>query len=130
MMFNAIPTLIVAGVVAGCGGSAPVPEPPAEQTALQEVGQMYQAYEAEFRKPPSKGQDVMRYAPGFSHGSMAVQNKDVEVAWGVPLSAGSKSVLAYEKGTPKGGGKVLLADGETLAVMTPAEFEAAPKAGK
>jgi hypothetical protein len=118
---------------AGCGGgSSPASqaEPPPQQIALSEVGEMFRLYLNEHHKPPRGGKDVARYAPAFSHGSMAVQNGDVIVFWGADLTPGSTAVLAHERDVPKTGGMVLLQDGETIKPMTVQEFQAAPKAGK
>jgi hypothetical protein len=118
---------------AGCGGGASHGtgvEPPRQQIALSEVGEMYRLYVNEHRRPPQRGKDVAPYAPAFSHGSMAVQNGDVVVSWGANLGPGSNAVLAHEKAVPKDGGMVLLQDGETVKPMTAQEFQAAPKPGK
>ncbi len=120
----------LAGLAGGCGGSqTPIPEPPVEQTALREVGEMYRVYSEGNKKPPRGGNDLAPLAPAFSHGSMALVNKDLTVFWGAPVAPGSDAVLAHEKGVPKDGGMVLLQDGQTLRKMSADEFKAAPKAG-
>ncbi len=121
-------TLVCLG---GCGGPAPpATEPPPENVALQEIGQMYSSYIDEFKRPPRAGKDLMRYAPAFSHGSMAIQNQDVVLFGGINLEPGATAVLAYQKVVPKTGGMVLLQDGETVKAMTAQEFQVASKAGK
>lgn len=85
---------------------------------------MYRAYAELHKSPPRAGADLERYAPAFSHGSMALVNRQVEVFWGAPIEPGSVAVLAHEKD----GGFVLLQDGETVKSLTADEFKAAPKA--
>jgi hypothetical protein len=121
-----------ASVVAlvGCSGeSTPKGEPPVQNMALQELGEMYRMYTKETKNPPAAGKVLMKYANGFSHGSMAIQNKTIGVYWGARIAPGETSILAYEKDVPKTGGSVLLLDGETVKTLTSQEFAAATKAG-
>ncbi len=122
---------IVASIAWGCGRPAapPLAEQPPEQTALRQVGEMYATFAEQHGRPPRGEADLATYAPAFSHGSMALVNRQVVVAWGAGLVPGSGSVLAHEKDVAKAGGPVLLQDGETIRVMTADEFKAAPKAG-
>jgi len=98
------------------------------KSGLREVGEMYRAYAELHKSPPRAGADLERYAPAFSHGSMALVNRQVEVFWGAPIEPGSVAVLAHEKDGGKDGGFVLLQDGETVKSLTADEFKAAPKA--
>ncbi len=122
--------VVLCGLV-GCSGDAtPTGEPPVQNTALQEFGEMYRMYIKETKKPPENGKPLMKYTAGYSHGTMAIQNKTIDAFWGAKLEPESKSVLAYEKQAPESGGVVLLQDGETIKSMTAEEFKASPKAGK
>ncbi|MDG3007519.1 hypothetical protein [Paludisphaera mucosa] len=124
------PLLIVAGLgLAGCGGgtSPSAAEDSPEQADLLEVGEMYRIYIDDNKRPPRAVKDVLKYAPAFNFGSMALQEKRVVVLWGADLQAESTEVLAYEAKAPESGGAVLLRDGLTVKAMTPAEFQAAAK---
>jgi hypothetical protein len=100
---------------------------------LMEVGEMYTSYLKEHGTPPRKVSDFEKYSPGFTFGSMALQNGDLVAVWNAPKATdpaeAATRVLAYQKKTPKEGGKVLMQDG-TVKEMTAVEFAAAPKAGK
>jgi hypothetical protein len=119
---------------AGCGQgdlAASKGETPPEQMGLMEVGEMYTTYLKEHGSPPKKKADFEKYSPGFTFGSMGVQKGDLVVVWNAPKatdpSEAATKVLAYEKKTPKDGGKVLMQDG-TIKEMTAQEFATAPKA--
>ena len=118
-------------LAAGCGGSviSDSAEPDsATKLGLREVGEMYRSHAEQYKFPPRSGADLDRYAPAFSSGSMALVNRQVEVAWGAPIEPGSVAVLAFEKGAGKSGGLVLLQDGETIKSLNADEFKAAPRA--
>lgn len=99
-----------------------------EVIALRELGEMYTLQIKQTQKPPETGKPLMQFAAGFSHGSMAIQNKTLGVYWGAPIEKQGQAVLAYELKAPEAGGLVLLSDGETVKPMTAEEFQAAPKA--
>lgn len=113
----------------GCGGGeAPRPELPTEGTALRELGEMYLMSTKENHKPPESGKPLMKYMAGFSHGTMALKNRTLDVFWGAKIEPNATAVLAYERKAPESGGLVLLLDGETIKEMTVDEFKAAAKA--
>lgn len=117
---------------AGCGSASQANDPQAtqESMALAEVGEMYRAHLDEHGRPPARVADLDRYAPGFTIGSLALQNGDVVAYAGATPSAESDAgvVLAYEKQVPESGGGVLTLAGE-VRPMTADEFRDAPKAG-
>lgn len=121
---------VLSALLSACGEERPpaVDSSNAEALALVELGEMYMMHSKRTSKPPDSGKPLMKYMMGFSHGSMAIQNKTVGVYWGAPVEKGSTAVLAYDAETPKTGGSVLLQDGQTVKNMTPEEFNVAPKA--
>ncbi|MDR3618459.1 MAG: hypothetical protein P4L85_03845 [Paludisphaera borealis] len=124
--------LCAIATLSGCDGgtssSTDVDASKTEVIALKELGEMYALLVKQTQKPPEAGKELMKFAEGFSHGSMAIQNKTVGVYWGAPIEKEGKAVLAYEAKAPEAGGLVLLSDGETVKPMTAEEFQAAPKA--
>jgi hypothetical protein len=116
------------GCDGGTASSTGVDASKPESIALKEFGEMYALLVKQTQKPPEAGKALMKYAEGFSHGSMAIQNKTMGVYWGAPIEKEGKAILAYEATAPESGGLVLLSDGETVKSMTAEEFQAAPKA--
>jgi hypothetical protein len=114
----------------GCssdGGSAPPPE----TTALREVDMMLRT---PLPRMGPKGPDLKMFQNDFPVGTQAAMSGDIVILWGAKmLDEGDKTksleIVAYEKKTPTEGGYVLTLSGD-IKKMTPAEFEAAPKAGK
>jgi hypothetical protein len=125
--------LTVLALSAGCGhgGSGPPPGPELFQhTALQEVGDLFRLHALDTKKPPARLADLARYKMGMPTGYQEVDNGNIIVSWGTPLSdTAAATVLAYEKAAPDAGGFVLMQDGKTIKKLTAEEFKAAPKAG-
>ena len=95
---------------------------------------MLSLYSGEHRRGPAKADDLARYQVGFPLGYRAVQSREIVVFWGATMpgegeGGKTEAVVGYEKKVPSEGGFVLLHNG-TVKEMSPAEFQAAPKAGK
>ncbi len=123
----------VLGVLTGCS-SQPRGEVPPTFTVLQEVNDLLHASAGAAGRPAAKLADLDRYQSMYPRGYEAVKSGNVVVLWGAALKGEGQAsrddpVVAYEKGVPTDGGYVLLSAG-TVKKMTPAEFNAAPKAGK
>lgn len=102
-----------------------------EETALKEVGSLYQACIDQNSRPPKSVKDFSKDAAALPFGYDWLSRGDLVAFWGATLSdAGSGAVLAYEKKAPEKGGYVLMQDGKTVKTMTADEFKAAPKAGE
>jgi hypothetical protein len=114
----------------GCGSTA-VPADEVSQTQLEDVYGMYKTHVEKLKRPPTKLSQLEPWEPAYVNGYAAVNQGEVMVKWGQPLSSGggaNTGVLAYEKDTPGKGGFVLLQDG-TVKHVSAAEFEALPKTG-
>lgn len=76
----------------GCGGgtSTSAPEQTPQHVELLEVGEMYRIFIQDNRRPAQAVKDLMKYAPAFDFGAMALQEKRVVVAWGVDLKPDSR----------------------------------------
>jgi hypothetical protein len=121
------------GLLPGCSSKPPAEAVP-DFTLLQEVNDLLHAATDSAKHPPTKVSDLNRYASRFPMGYEAVKSGNVVVLWGAAQKGEGdvgkdEAVVAYEKAVPTEGGYVLLSAG-TVKKMTPAEFNAAPKAGK
>jgi hypothetical protein len=133
-VIRALSTLMLAVALAGCSSPSPTAKTPSNNDVMLEVGGLIGAYTGEFKKGPSKAADLARYETGFPLGYQAVKSGDVVVVWGAKIvieegggPVGGTDVVAYEKKVPAEGGSVLLQN-NTVKQLTPAEFQAAPKA--
>ena len=124
----ALPLLMVVAV--GCGSDRRVePEPPREQIALAELGNLLRT----FPKPPTKVDDFKLYADAYPIAWEAVRKGDVVVIWGVTMPGegdagkGTTEIVAYEKAAPTTGGFALLHNGQ-VKKFSAEEFKTAKKA--
>jgi len=117
---------------AGCsktgGGGSGV----AQETSLQEIGDLIRATTQSNGKGPAKVADFDKLQSMYPSGYQAVKSGDVVVIWGAGMKGeGAKGsggdVIAYEKDAPNSGGFVLLTSGE-VKKMSADEFKSAPKA--
>lgn len=116
---------------AGCGKSgsdAATSAGPTAKAALEDLAELLKFAKAENRRPPAKPADLAPYEAVFLTATVALQQRQIEYAWGADLSGG-QAVLAHDAKAASDGGWVLLQDG-TVKQMTADEFKAAPKAGK
>ncbi|KAJ3088368.1 hypothetical protein HK102_008926, partial [Quaeritorhiza haematococci] len=74
-----------AGGAAGCGGDPNPPNSPEfyQNNVLSEVGDMYNTYFIQFKKPPQGVKDLNMFAEGLPTGVGAVRRGEVVVLWGV-----------------------------------------------
>jgi hypothetical protein len=120
---------------AGCGGDANPPNSPElyQNNVLSEVGDMYNTYFIQSKKPPKGVKDLAPFAEGLPTGVGAVRRGDVVVLWGAtpvdPTSTdpAGDEILAYLKEVPDSGGPVITRNLK-VKPMTADEFKAAPKA--
>jgi hypothetical protein len=129
--------LLLAPALAGCGGpeNRPVTQEEMQQTALNDVGELYRMYITEHKKPPQKVGDFNSMEMMSPTGLRALKTGEV-VAYlkadlpdlgEEPGKGPGDTVLAYEKDVPQSGGKVLMLN-RTVKTMTAEEFKSAPKA--
>lgn len=105
------------------------PPPSTADADLKNLSDVYHLLAHENRPPPAGLLDLHEFSGGVLQESWArLENGDYVVFWGAGRATDSRAVLVYEKQVPEQGGVVLLQDG-TVTKMTPAEFQAAPKAG-
>lgn len=101
-------------------------EAPLRQNQLRQIGILYKAYIADHGRAPAKLDDLKDDLKGDPGTYQALQDGTLIIAWGA--QAGGETVLAYEKeGGLQGNRYALMGDG-SVRLMTPQEFEAAPKA--
>ncbi|WP_165246893.1 hypothetical protein [Paludisphaera soli] len=120
---------------AGCGGDPNPPNSPElyQNNVLSEVGDMYNTYFIQFKKPPQGVKDLAMFAEGLPTGVGAVRRGEVVVLWGVdPVDPAATDpagdeILAYLKEVPDAGGPVITRNLK-VKPLTAAEFQAAPKA--
>lgn len=121
----------------GCGGeNRPLTESDMEQTALNDVGELYRVYTIQFKKPPAKLADLVPLEQMSPIGLNAIKKGDVVVRYGAKLTSTNEGpgseptdeVLAYQKKTPESGGQVLMLN-RTIKVMSADEFKSAKLAG-
>ena len=121
------------GLLVGCSSQQRGEAPPV-YTVLQDVNDLLHSSAGATGRPAAKLADLDRYQSMYPRGYEAVKSGNVVVLWGAALKGEGQAsrddpVVAYEKGVPADGGYVLLSAG-TVKMMTPAEFNAAPKAVK
>jgi len=132
-----LPALSVLTIaLAGCSSSS---KPNTQENAaaapnqLLEVAGMLRDYSATYNRGPAKAADLAAFETAYPFGFQAVKSGQIEVVWSATVAGegggGSESVVAYEKKVPAEGGYVLLENGK-VKEMKPAEFQAAPRAGK
>ncbi len=112
--------------MAGCSKTPEAASP--EFSILRDVDGMIRMANG---KKITKPQELAQFENSFPLGAKSVKSGDVIVLWGVKManedgSGATGELVAYEKKVPTEGGYVLLQDGN-VKMMTPAEFEAAPK---
>jgi hypothetical protein len=124
------------GLVVGCSSHGPRPGEAGSPTVipLQEVADLLRAVPGSANRPAARLADFDQFQSMYAKGYEAVKVGDVIVLWGATIKGegekgGDDAVAAYEKSVPTLGGYVLLTSGE-VKKMTPAQFQAAPKAGK
>ena len=129
----------LAASAVGCGGGTVEPSvglSTTEGVELRDLGDLYRAYSLQKKAPPKKMADLEPFEQGNPMALVGIRAGAIQVYWGGALSnpnadlpgeTPSDKVLAYEAKVPKEGGFVLLAD-RSIKKMTPAEFQAAPKA--
>lgn len=96
---------------------------------MREIAEVYNYLRGEKLGAPASLKDLEPYIDTLGSAWAKLESGDIVLRYRVPFAAsgsGAKSVLAYEKNVPTGGGAVLLRDG-TVKEMTAAEFKAAPK---
>jgi hypothetical protein len=130
-MRNVLIAVALAGLAGGCReAAAPNPvRPTTPETELRDLGEMFQLFAQENRRPPKNLADLGTISPEPPPGYLAAEEGRIVVLWGGAFTtgAGKSAVMAYEKDAPNRGGFVLLQDG-TVKQMNAAEFQAAPKA--
>ena len=99
---------------------------PTGKHKMEEISQMLAATKASGNAPPARLADLERVEPLVPLSANDLRSGDVVYVWGASISTGN-AVLAYEKKAATEGGWVLMQDG-AVRQMTPAEFNAAPKA--
>jgi hypothetical protein len=121
---------------AGCGSSSSgggnfeVSPDNGDKYALTEVGEILRNRMLNTSQPARSVADIAGYENAGPTGLNRVRTGEIVVLWGAnPKEGAVDQVLAYEKKTPQSGGFALMQDGTTVKKMTPAEFQAAPKAG-
>src|SRR5262249_51685720 len=123
----------LAAGLAGCSHSGGGSDVPAQQVALQEVGELIRATTLPDGRRPSKLSDFDKLRSSSPQGYEAVKSGEVVVLWGAGVAGegdaakGGGDVIAYEKDAPTQGGYVLLTSGE-VKKMPPSEFQSAAKA--
>jgi hypothetical protein len=87
-------------------------------------------------RPPAQLSDLDSKKTLYPRAYEAVKNGDIVVLWGAPPKGegsieqgGTQEIVAYEKNVPTQGGWALFSAG-AVKIMTSAEFNSAPKAGK
>ena len=91
------------------------PEEIAQQNELDDIYRLYSFYVKRTEKAPQQLSDIVAKDDeiAFPVGVRALNEERVIVVWGVDVSKKeSGTVVAYEKGAPKQGGAVLMADGK------------------
>lgn len=119
----------ILGLFLGCGRKTEVAgDAGVVNSQLQDIWGFYQLYLEEQKSPPTRIEDVEKYAIGFATGYDAVRTGDCIVRWGVATgdSGNANAVLAHQKEVPQQGGLVLLGNG-TIKRMTAEEFQSAAK---
>jgi hypothetical protein len=106
---------------------------PGREDELREVAELLTLASGQGRGY-DKPADLARYAEGFPLGYRAVVSGAIVIVPGATMPGegergGSEAVVAYEKDVPVQGGLVLLHN-RTIKKMSPAEWQAAPRAGK
>jgi hypothetical protein len=126
----AVAVLLSAGCgSSGGGGSFEVAPDNGERYALVELGEILRNRMLDTTRPPASQAEIARYENVGPTAFNRIQKGEIVVVWGANPQAGvTDRVLAYEKQTPQSGGFVLMQDGTTVKKMTPAEFQAAPRA--
>ena len=97
--------------------------------SMREIAEVYKYLRSEKLEAPASLKNLEPYIDTLGSAWAKLESGDVVLRYRVhfaPSGSGAKSVLAYEKNVPTGGGSVLLRDG-TIMEMTAAEFKAAPK---
>jgi hypothetical protein len=105
----------------------PTPEFHPGRDDMHRIGIAYQDY-CDSGQPPANAEQLAPYLKNDRRLLSALKNKDVVFFYDVPMigaatAAGcSRTVLAYEKGTPTKGGWVVLFDG-SARLLDPTEFK-------
>lgn len=125
-------------ITVGCGGpeNKPMTESDVEQTALNDVAELYRVYTVQFKKPPAKTADLAPFEQMSPLGLAAITKGEVVVRFGAVLPSTDEGpgkgpadeVLAYQKKVPESGGQVLMLN-RTIQTMTAEEFKSAKLAG-
>jgi hypothetical protein len=129
-LVRSVALAVLVGVLAGCA-SKPAAEALPAVTLLQDVDGLLRAAGGG-QRTPGRLAELERHQAVFPRGYAAVKSGEVVVLWGTPLKGEGDSgkeevVVAYQKNVPSEGGCVLLSAG-TVKKMSPAQFNAAPKA--
>jgi hypothetical protein len=125
--------VVLAGLVlTGCGGVRNAAKRAEESNHLKEIAIAYHNYNEEYKKGPSKAEDLAPYVEN-PKAKQALLSGQFEIIWDVRIvdvlrtGGTSTTVLAYAKDTPTSGGMVAMVDG-SVRQMSAEEFKAAPKA--
>jgi hypothetical protein len=97
---------------------------------LAEVTALIRRHQTDHNRPPAAPGELDPYGSDLSNGYSALVSGEYILFWNVGLSddpAAASTVLAYHRDTPTQGGHVLMRSGE-VKKLSPAEFQAAPKA--
>ena len=130
---------VAAGVACLCGCSSRTGGPGdvvAAPPVLNELHELLIAAGRAKGRPPAQLSDLDSKKTLYPRAYEAVKNGDIVVLWGAPPKGegsieqgGTQEIVAYEKNVPTQGGWALFSAG-AVKIMTSAEFNSAPKAGK
>ncbi|AGA29899.1 hypothetical protein [Singulisphaera acidiphila] len=130
--------VVLGFIMIGCGGpeNKPLTESDMEQTALNDVAELYRVYVAQYKKPPTKLADFLPMEQMSPTGLAAITKGEIVVRFGATLPSTDEGpgkgpgdeVLAYQKKVPESGGQVLMLN-RTIKPMSSEEFKAAKLAG-
>ncbi len=127
---------ILAGTATGCGsGSSSGGDDSIESQMLVNLAENYRMFSIARKQPPENFAELAAIQGVGGTELEKVRDGEIVFLWGAKLPdiseepglVSAPEILAYWKEVPEKGGYVLHLD-RTVSEMTPAEFEAAPKA--
>lgn len=115
--------------VVGCDSRPTLPDslPKDPEGGLKQIGETYKYLADQKLRVPTKLTDLDEYSGNLEAALPLLSSGDLVLFYGIPYSAGSKDILAYEKDASSAGGWVLLRNG-TVKKLTAEEFKSSPKA--
>jgi hypothetical protein len=112
----------------GCGSEPDNKPMEPDEQGLKELAAAYRGFSRKNKRGPKTLKELQLKGQTYPNAIQMLKSGELIVQFGAPLSpdgATVESVLAYTKGVPEKGGRVLMQDGETIKTMTADQFKAA-----